>query len=34
MQLRLPVEYTFAVTDNGHRHLIQPNQRLMMLPLQ
>ena len=28
------VEYTCAVTATGHEHLINPEQRLMMLPLQ
>jgi Xaa-Pro dipeptidase len=28
------VEYTCAVTDTGHQHLITPGQRLMSLPLQ
>lgn len=28
------VEYTLAMTDNGHEHLITPDQRLMTLPLQ
>lgn len=28
------VEYTCAVTENGHEHLIQPDQRLFTLPLQ
>jgi hypothetical protein len=28
------VEYTLAVTDNGHEHLIQPEQKLFTLPLQ
>lgn len=28
------VEYTLAVTQNGHEHLIQPDQKLFTLPLQ
>lgn len=28
------VEYTCAVTDTGHQHLITPDQRLLSLPLQ
>ena len=28
------VEYTCAVTENGHEHLIQPDQRLFTLPLE
>jgi Xaa-Pro aminopeptidase len=28
------VEYTCAVTETGHEHLITPDQRLMTLPLQ
>jgi Xaa-Pro aminopeptidase len=28
------VEYTCAVTETGHEHLIKPDQRLMTLPLQ
>lgn len=28
------VEYTCAVTENGHEHLIKPDQRLFTLPLQ
>ena len=28
------VEYTLAVTNNGHEHLIQPDQKLFTLPLQ
>ena len=28
------VEYTLAVTNDGHEHLIQPEQRLFTLPLQ
>jgi Xaa-Pro dipeptidase len=28
------VEYTLAVTENGHEHLIKPNQQLFTLPLQ
>ena len=28
------VEYTLAVTDNGHQHLIAPDQKLFTLPLQ
>ncbi|HXV84733.1 MAG TPA: Xaa-Pro peptidase family protein [Candidatus Binatia bacterium] len=28
------VEYTLAVTGNGHEHLVQPDQRLFTLPLQ
>ena len=28
------VEYTLAVTESGHQHLIQPDQRLFSLPLQ
>jgi Xaa-Pro aminopeptidase len=27
------VEYTLAVTDNGHEHLIEPDQKLFTLPL-
>lgn len=34
MQLRLPVEYTLAVTNDGHEHLIKPAQKLFTLPLQ
>jgi Xaa-Pro aminopeptidase len=28
------VEYTLAVTDSGHEHLIKPDQKLFTLPLQ
>lgn len=28
------VEYTLAVTENGHEHLIKPDQKLFTLPLQ
>jgi Xaa-Pro aminopeptidase len=28
------VEYTLAVTENGHEHLIEPDQKLFSLPLQ
>jgi hypothetical protein len=28
------VEYTCEVTQNGHEHLIHPEQRLMTLPLE
>ena len=28
------VEYTLAVTQTGHEHLIHPDQRLMTLPLE
>src|SRR5438445_12305713 len=28
------VEYTLAVTNDGHEYLIQPEQKLFMLPLQ
>ena len=28
------VEYTLAVTNDGHEHLINPNQKLFTLPLQ
>ena len=28
------VEYTLAVTENGHEHLIKPDQKLFSLPLQ
>jgi hypothetical protein len=28
------VEYTCAVTETGHEHLIQPDQKLFTLPLQ
>jgi Xaa-Pro dipeptidase len=28
------VEYTLAVTENGHQHLIKPDQRLFTLPLE
>jgi hypothetical protein len=27
------VEYTLAVTENGHEHLITPGQQLFTLPL-
>jgi hypothetical protein len=27
------VEYTCAVTETGHEHLVTPDQRLMTLPL-
>ena len=28
------VEYTLAVTNDGHEYLIRPDQKLFMLPLQ
>jgi hypothetical protein len=28
------VEYTLAVTESGHEHLIRPEQKLFTLPLQ
>jgi len=28
------VEYTCAVTEKGHEHLIHPDQKLFTLPLQ
>jgi hypothetical protein len=28
------VEYTLAVTEKGHEHLITPDQKLFTLPLQ